>query len=265
MSKKIALSFKNFDYIYNYCKKKKIKFLLSCFGLKALNYVKKYNLDYYKIPSGEITNLPYLRFIGKYGKPIILSTGMSTLDEIKKALQVLIKSGTSRNKITVLHCNTEYPTPLKDVNLNAMITIKNKFKVKVGYSDHTLGIEVAAAAVALGATLIEKHFTLSRGQKGPDHCASLEPKELKKMVDVIRNVELAMGHAKKKPSPSEKKNISVARNSIVAACEIRKGELFSDKNLAVKRPGHGLSPMKWDKVIGRKSNKDYQSDDLIKI
>ena len=265
MIKKLSLSFNSHVKLFKYCKKKGIEYVSTPFDISSIKFLKKLEVRCFKIPSGTITNLPYLRFIGKYGKPIILSTGMSTLEEVKKALQVLIKSGTPRNKITILHCNTEYPTPLKDVNLKAMITIKNKFKVKVGYSDHTLGIEVAAAAVALGATLIEKHFTLSRGQKGPDHCASLEPKELKKMVDVIRNVELAMGHAKKKPSPSEKKNISVARNSIVAACEIRKGELFSDKNLAVKRPGHGLSPMKWDKVIGRKSNKDYQSDDLIKI
>jgi N,N'-diacetyllegionaminate synthase len=197
------------------------------------------------------------------GKPIIMSTGMATLDEVRFALKVLLGSGAEKEKITILHCNTEYPTPMEDVNLNAMLTIQDELEIAVGYSDHTLGIEIPVAAVALGACVIEKHFTLDRTLPGPDHCASLEPEELKLMVAAIRNIEKAMGDWVKKPSPSEMKNMSIARRSIVAKKPISKGELFTEKNLTVKRPGTGVSPMEWDTYIGRSADKEYQMDDLI--
>jgi N,N'-diacetyllegionaminate synthase len=219
----------------------------------------------FKIPSGEITNLPYLRHVGKYGKPVILSTGMSTLEEIEAALGILEKAGTSRERITVLHCNTEYPTPMIDVNLLAMLTIRDTFEVRVGYSDHTLGVEVAIAAVALGATVIEKHFTLDRNLPGPDHKASLEPEELKAMVIAIRNIEKAMGDGIKRPSASELKTKPVVRKSLVAACAILKGEVFSETNLIVKRPGTGLSPMRWDEVLGRKAQRGFDADELVEL
>ena len=213
----------------------------------------------WKIPSGEITNLPYLRKISEVADRIVMSTGMSNLEE---ALKILNKA---KDKITILHCNTEYPTPMKDVNLKAMNLIKEKFEVEVGYSDHTLGIEVPIAAVALGAKVIEKHFTLDKTMEGPDHKASLEPDELKKMVKCIRNIELALGEEKKEASPSEIKNKEIARKSIVAKCDIKKGEIFSEDNLTVKRPGNGVSPMEWDNVIGKIAHRDFLEDELIEL
>ena len=225
--------------------------------------LKSLNLQRYKIPSGEITNLPYLRKIGNLGKPVIISTGMSTLEEIDVALNFLLDSGMKKQNITVLHCNTEYPTPVEDVNLNAMITIREKLGVEIGYSDHTLGIDIPIAATALGATIIEKHFTLDRNLQGPDQKCSLEPNELTAMVASIRNIEKAMGNGLKRPSPSEIKNITIARKSIVAKRSIKKGEVFSKDNLTVKRPGTGVSPMSWDSYIGKVSDREYQIDEMI--
>jgi N,N'-diacetyllegionaminate synthase len=218
-----------------------------------------------KVPSGEINNVPYLRKMGANFESIILSTGMSTMEEIAFAIDTLQKKGVNKERITVLHCNTEYPTPFEDVNLAAMITIRDTFKVNVGYSDHTIGLEVPLGAITLGAVIIEKHFTLDKSMEGPDHKASLDPLELKNMVTAIRNLELAMGSDQKKPSPSEQKNIAIARRSIVAARPIKRGEIFSEENLTVKRPGTGISPMHWDNVIGQLSDKDYQTDDLISL
>jgi len=245
------------------CKRDGIKFLSTPFDLKSVDLLNDVEIPLYKIPSGEITNLPYLRYIGKFGRPVILSTGMSTLSEIGAALQVLEDAGTDLSQITVLHCNTEYPTPFGDVNLNAMLTIKSELGVDVGYSDHTLGIEVPIAAAALGAIVIEKHFTLDRSLPGPDHKASLVPHELKSMVTGIRNIERALGDGRKIPTISEKKNIPVARKSIVAAKNIKLGDVFSEKNLAVKRPGTGVSPMEWDNYIGKTALRDYIADELI--
>jgi N,N'-diacetyllegionaminate synthase len=219
----------------------------------------------FKIPSGEITNLPYLRHIGQLGKPIILSTGMATLADIEAAIDVLEQAGTARANITVLHCTTEYPTPMAEVNLRAMQSIQQAFGVAVGYSDHTVGIEVAIAAVALGATVIEKHFTLDRNLPGPDHKASLEPAELKAMVDAIRNIEMAMGDGVKRLTPSESKNKPIARKSLVAAQHIKAGDVFTSVNLCAKRPGTGISPMRWDDVLGRLSPRDFAPDELIEI
>ena len=260
--KGLELSYSQFIRLKKYCDTKDIIFMSTADEDKSANFL--YNLqDIFKIGSGEITNLPLLRYIGSFKKQLILSTGMATLVEIENALNVLEGSGTPRDQITVLHCNTEYPTPMEDVNLLAMISIRDAFGVKVGYSDHTLGIEVSVAAVALGATMIEKHFTLDRTLPGPDHAASLEPKMLKEMVTAIRNIEKAMGDGIKKPSPSETKNIPVVRKSIVAKQPIKKGEHFSENNITVKRPGTGISPMEWDKVLGKIADIEYQIDDLI--
>jgi sialic acid synthase SpsE len=218
-----------------------------------------------KIPSGELTNLPLLRYVTRLGKPVILSTGMAGLGEIEAALEIIERAGTPRSRITILHCTTEYPTPMQDVNLRAMVSLKQAFGVEVGYSDHTPGIEVSIAAVALGATVIEKHFTLDRSLPGPDHQASLEPNELKAMVDAIRNIEQALGDGIKRPSPSEQKNKPIARKSLVASRSIRAGELFSVDNLATKRPGTGISPMRWDEIIGRPSPRDFAVDELIEL
>ncbi len=245
------------------CKLRGVQFFSTGFDLESIDLLVELGLDSFKVPSGEITNLPYLRHVGQYGKPVIMSTGMATLDEIAAALNILEQAGTSRRDITVLHCNTEYPTPMTDVNLQAMLTIRDAFDVSVGYSDHTLGIEVAIAAVALGATIIEKHFTLDRNLSGPDHKASLEPKELKAMVAAIRNIEKAMGDGVKRPSSSEAKNKPIARKSLVAACSILEGEIFNENNLMAKRPGTGLSPMRWDEVLGRKASRDFAADELI--
>ncbi len=261
MVKKLELDIKTHRELIEYCKYKKIMFLSTPFDLESIDLLNDLGLEIFKIPSGEITNLPYLEKIGKLKKKVILSTGMSTLDEIEDALNILRENGTK--DITVLHCNTEYPTPMEDVNLNAMNTIKEKLDVEVGYSDHTLGIEVPIAAVSIGAKVIEKHFTLDKNMEGPDHRASLEPNELKQMVECIRNIEKAMGDGIKKPSKSEMKNIDIVRKSIVATKKIRKGEIFTEENIYIKRPGNGISPMKWYEVLGTVAKKDYDEDDLI--
>ena len=247
------------------CNARGIRFSSSGFDKESIDLLMKLGVDFFKVPSGEITNLPYLRYIGSLGREVVLSTGMANLGEIEDALNVLETAGTARSKVTVLHCNTEYPTPMGDVNLRAMLTIRDAFSVSVGYSDHTLGIEVPIAAVALGARIIEKHFTLNRKLPGPDHKASLEPDELKNMVAAIRNIEQALGDGLKRPSASEAKNISVARKSLVAARAIRAGEVFTEFNLIAKRPGTGISPMRWDEVLGRKAPRDFAVDELIEI
>jgi N,N'-diacetyllegionaminate synthase len=251
--------------LIDYCRTRGIGFFSTGFDEQSVDMLVELGLDRFKIPSGEITNLPYLRHVGHYGKPVILSTGMADLREIEMALDVLESAGTKRARITVLHCNTEYPTPMTDVNLRAMLTIRDTFGVEVGYSDHTLGIEVSIAAVALGATVIEKHFTLDRNLPGPDHKASLEPQELSAMVSAIRNIEAALGDGIKRPSPSESKNMAIARKSLVASRAIRAGEVFTASNLAIKRPGTGISPMRWDDVLGRKATRDFAKDDLIEL
>lgn len=263
MIKKLELNEVAHNELINYCKKKGVMFLSTPFDHDSIELLNKLDLEILKIPSGEITNLPYLRHIGKYNKMIIMSTGMADIDEVAAALDVLVASGTVIENITILHANTQYPTPMEDVNLNAMITIGDRFNVDYGYSDHTLGIEVDIAAVALGAKVIEKHFTLDREMTGPDHKASLEPDELQAMVNAIRNIELALGDGIKKTSNSEKSNKEIARKSIVASRNIKKGEGFTNKNLTVKRPGTGINPMRWDDVIGTKAGKDYIVDDLI--
>jgi len=263
MIKKLELNKESHEELIHYCEKKDIKFLSTAFDLDSIDLLTKLNIPIYKIPSGEITNLPYLRYIGGMGKPIIMSTGMSSLSEARDALNVLLEFGAKKNNITILHCNTEYPTPIVDVNLNAMCTLRDKLGVKIGYSDHTRGIEVSIAAVAMGATVIEKHFTLDRTLPGPDHAASLEPEELKKMVNSIRNIEKSFGTGIKTPSSSETKNISIARKSIVAKTPIKKGEKFTENNLTTKRPGTGKSPMVWDAIIGSRAEKNYNTDDLI--
>ena len=263
MLKKLELSVDDHKNLIDYCNIKGITFLSSPFDIESINLLIELNLKIFKIPSGEITNLPYLRHIGSFNKEVILSTGMSNLKEIGEALKILINAGTSKEKITVLHANTMYPTPMKDVNLMAMQTIRDKFDVSVGYSDHTLGIEVDIAAVALGATVIEKHFTLDKNMDGPDHVASLDASELKSMVAAIRNIELALGSKVKDLTDSEKPNIEIARKSIVAKTKIKKSEVFSNENLTTKRPGSGISPMKWDSIIGKFAKRDYNLDDLL--
>jgi N,N'-diacetyllegionaminate synthase len=248
-----------------YCSTRAISFFSSAFDIESLDMLAALGLDRFKIPSGEITNLPYLRHVGRFGKPLIVSTGMASMDEIGAALAVLERAGTARQLITVLHCNTQYPTPMADVNLRAMLDIRDTFDVQVGYSDHTLGMEVAIAAVGLGATVIEKHFTLDRKMSGPDHKASLEPSELAAMVAAIRNVEQALGDGVKRPSASELPNRSAARKSLVAACVIHKGERFTAANIAVKRPGTGLSPMQFDVVLGRQAPRKFLADELIEL
>lgn len=263
MLKKLELSEEDHYELIAYCRKKNIMFLSTGFDLKSIKFLENLNLNLFKIPSGEITNLPYLRAIGLQKKPIILSTGMADLKEINDAIKVLMDVGVEKGDITLLHCTSEYPTPMGDVNLNAMLTIKDFFGVNVGYSDHTLGIEIPIAAVAMGASVIEKHFTLDKMMDGPDHKASLEPNELKSMIDAIRNIERAIGNGIKEPSPSEKKNKLVIRKSIVAKTAIKKGAFFSEDNLTVKRPGNGISPMLWDQYVGTKATRDYIKDDLI--
>jgi len=263
MLMKLELSKESHFILKDYCREKGVKFLSTGFDLESLQFLYDFGLDVFKVPSGEITNLPYLRKIGGFLKPTIVSTGMANMNEIAGALNVLMEAGQSKESITVLHCNTEYPTPMKDVNLRAMQTINESFGVPIGYSDHTLGIEVPIAAVAMGAKIIEKHFTLNRQMKGPDHKASLEPDELKSMVQSIRNIEVALGNGEKVPSQSELKNKIVARKSIVALKDIKEGEFLTEENLTVKRPGNGISPMKWDEVLGTKASKNYKEDDLI--
>jgi N,N'-diacetyllegionaminate synthase len=240
-----------------------IGFISTAFDIESANMLLSFGQDIFKIPSGEITNLPYLRHIGSFGKRIILSSGMSNLQEVKDALKVLESTGISKSQIAVLHCASAYPAPVVDVNLLAMRTMKETLNVEVGYSDHTLGIEVSIAAVALGATVIEKHFTLDRNLPGPDHKASLEPDELNSMVTQIRNIEQALGDGVKRSMPSELENIDLIRRSIVAKCSIRQGEIFSELNLSVKRPGTGISPMDWDRLIGSKASRDFDADELI--
>lgn len=240
-----------------------VVFISTAFDIESANMLLSFGQDIFKIPSGEITNLPYLRQIGSFGKRVILSTGMSTLKEVKDALEVLETAGTSKSQITVLHCASSYPAPVSDVNLLAMRTMKESLNVEVGYSDHTLGTEVSIAAVALGASVIEKHFTLDRKLPGPDHKASLEPDELNSMVTQIRNIEKALGDGVKRPMPSELENIDLVRRSIVAKSSIKKGEIFSELNLSVKRPGTGISPMDWDRLIGGKAIRDFDVDELI--
>ncbi len=263
MIKKLELDVETHHELIAYCKEKNIMFLSTPFDHDSIDMLNELGLEIFKIPSGEITNLPYLRHIGSLSKEVILSTGMADIGEIEDALDVLVEAGTKKENMTVLHANTMYPTPMEDVNLKAMITIGNTFDVAFGYSDHTLGIEVDIAAVALGATVIEKHFTLDKTMEGPDHKASLEPVELMYMVQGIRNIELALGSSVKKPSASEKPNISIARKSIVAACDILQGEILTEDNLSIKRPANGINPMRWDEIIGTKAKKDYRSDELI--
>lgn len=265
MLKKLELSEKAQRELFNYCRKKKIIFISSPFDLDSIDFLDKLGLNIFKIPSGEITNLPYLKKIGRIGKKVIMSTGMADLGETEDALNILIKSGIQKEDITVLHCNTEYPTPIKDVNLSAMLTIKDALKVRVGYSDHTLGIEIPIAAASLGAEVIEKHLTLDKTMTGPDHQASLEPKEFEVMVKAIRSIEKALGKGIKVPSLSEAKNKDIARKSIVAAKNIKEGDAFTNRNITVKRPGTGISPMEWDRIIGRRAIKDFNIDDLIEI
>ncbi len=265
MVKKLEINKEDHIALIESCREHNIDFMSSPFDFKSIHLLQKLNVNCIKIPSGEITNLPYLKQIGRLGKQIIMSTGMCTMEEVRVALNILLDAGTEKNQVTIMHCNTEYPTPMEDVNLKAMLTIRDELGVKVGYSDHTLGIEVSIAAVAMGATVIEKHFTLDRNLPGPDHAASLEPNELKALVAAIRNIDKAIGDGEKKPSLSETKNISVARKSIVAMTPIKKGELFTEENLTVKRPGTGISPMEWDNIMGKSSNDNYKVDDLIKL
>ena len=264
MVKKLELTEENHFEIIKHCDNNNIEFMTSAFDLKSIELLESFNLKRIKIPSGEINNLPYLRKIKLLKMPVILSSGMSTMKEIEAAINILTENGKKNKDITVLHCNTQYPTPYVDVNLKAMNSIKKKFGVPVGYSDHTLGIEVPIAAVSLGAKVIEKHFTLDKSLKGPDHIASLNPKEFSEMVTAIRNIEKVFGSGIKKPSPSEFENIKIARKSLIAKKNIKKGEVFSEHNLTTKRPGTGISPIEWDQYIGQNSNYDYKKDDFIK-
>ncbi|EGV27989.1 N-acetylneuraminate synthase [Thiorhodococcus drewsii AZ1] len=265
MIEKLELNREQHLVIQKTCLRFGIDFLSSAFDNGSLDLLRDLNLPRFKIPSGEITNLPYLRHVGAFGKPVILSTGMSTLGDIEAAIETLEAAGTLRSQITVLHCNTEYPTPMADVNLRAMCNIREAFGVAVGYSDHTPGIEIPIAAVALGATVIEKHLTLDRNLPGPDHKASLEPDEFAAMVRAIRNIEQALGDGIKRPSPSEAKNKLIARKSLVATRAIHVGEPFTPDNVTAKRPGTGISPMRWDEVMGRIAGSDYTEDELIEF
>jgi N,N'-diacetyllegionaminate synthase len=248
-----------------HCVARGIGFFSTAFDIESIDLLVSLGQNHFKIPSGEITNLPYVRHVGHLGKNIIFSTGMATLGEIEATIDVLEWAGTSRANITVLHCTTEYPTPMRDVNLRAMQSIHAAFGVAVGYSDHTQGIEVAIAAVAMGANVIEKHFTMDRELPGPDHKASLEPDELKAMVDAIRNIETALGDGIKRVTQSEARNKSIARKSLVTTCVIKAGEVFSAQNIAAKRPGTGISPMRWDEVLGRVAPRDFSADEMIEL
>lgn len=263
MLKKLELTYDMHVELIQYCKKVGIEFLSTPFDLESIDLLEDIGMKLYKIPSGEITNLPYLRKIGRLKKTVILSSGMSTIEEIKEAVKILKESGAAG--ISVLHCNTQYPTPMEDVNLNAMNSIRKEVGISVGYSDHTEGIEVPVAAVAVGAEIIEKHFTLDKEMEGPDHKASLEPEELKAMVKAIRNIEKAMGNAEKKPTASEEDNIAAVRKSIVAKRRIKAGEILSDDNITTKRPGNGVSPMLWDRVKGTAARREYEEDELIEL
>ncbi|MFT5617440.1 MAG: N,N'-diacetyllegionaminate synthase [Arenicella sp.] len=264
MVKKLELDELTHNLLNAYCQEKNIGFLSTAFDLESADLLEKYKLPFYKIPSGEITNLPYLRKTGSFGKPIVLSTGMANMGEVEQAIDVLCEAGVKRDEITVLHCNTEYPTPMSDVNLKAMLTIKNALKVDVGYSDHTMGIEVPIAAVALGAKVIEKHFTLDRNMEGPDHKASLEPEELKSMVKSIRNIELAMsGNGLKKPSLSEEKNIIIARKSLFFNKSLKAGYTLKLSDFSTLRPASGISPMQIDDLVGRTLATDVKEGQMV--
>ncbi len=265
MLQKLELSEAQHEELIIYCMQKEVRFLSTAFDLESIEYLHSLNLGLWKIPSGEITNYPYLKKIAQYGEPVIMSTGMCSMDDVEQALNVLLKNGLTKEQISLLHCNTEYPTPMQDVNLKAMLQLRDEFGIKVGYSDHTKGIEVPIAAVALGAEVIEKHFTIDRTLPGPDHKASLEPNELKAMVDAIRNIEQALGDGKKHVSASEEKNMAIARKSIVAAKDIKKGEFLTEDNLTTKRPGSGIYPMRWEEVIGTKAIRDFKEDELVEI
>lgn len=265
MLKKLELNEMHHEELIEYCEQKGVQFLSTAFDMESIEYLHSLHLGLWKIPSGEITNYLYLKKIAQYCEPVILSTGMCEMEDVLKAVEVLCENGLSKEQITVLHCNTEYPTPMQDVNLRAMLEIKNKVKVKIGYSDHTQGYEVPIAAVALGAEVIEKHFTLDRMLPGPDHKASLEPSELKVMVNAIRNIEQALGDGEKHVSESERKNIVIARKSIVAAKFIKKGEVLTEDNLCVKRPGMGISPMCWENVIGTYAKRNFMQDEFIEL
>ncbi len=262
---KFYLEFNDYKKIKKKCKLKGIEFLSTAFDNKSLSFLKSLRPRRYKIPSGEITNMPFIKKIASFNKKIILSTGMSTENEIKKAINIIKKEGNGIKNLTLLKCTSAYPTPVKEINLKAMISMRKKFKVKVGLSDHSMGIEASIAAAAMGATIIEKHFTISRNLPGPDQKSSLEPKELKLLVKSIRNIELALGDGKIKPTKNEIKNIKVCRKSIIALKDIKQGEKFNYKNIIVKRPGTGISPMKIDKIIGYKSDYSFQKDDIIKV
>lgn len=263
MLQKVALSKSEFKQLKEYCSEVGIGFISTPFDNDSINFLEEFDMDFWKIPSGEITNLPYLEKIANTGRKVIMSTGMCEVEEILNAISVLENNGT--NDIVLLHCNTQYPTPYEDVNLKAMYAIEKATGKPVGYSDHTQGIEVPIAAVAMGAVVIEKHFTLDKGMDGPDHKASLEPDELTQMVSSIRKIEKALGDGKKEPSESEKENINVARKSIVASKTIKKGTVFSEDNITVKRPGNGISPMRWYDVIGQTAMRDYEEDEMIEL
>ena len=266
MLKKLELSPKDHEVLVSYCEKRGIKFFSTAFDFDSIDYLHSLGLGLWKIPSGEVTNYPFLKRVAAYNEKTILSTGMCEIEDVRAAVGALYKNGLTKENLILLHCNTEYPTPFEDVNLKAMDALKNEFGVEVGYSDHTKGIEVPIAAVALGATVIEKHFTLDRNMEGPDHKASLEPDELKAMVSAIRNVEKALsGDGIKHVSNSERKNIAIARKSIVASRDIKKGELLTEENLTVKRPGTGISPMIWDEVVGTKAIRDFTEEELIEV
>lgn len=264
MVKKLELNKSDHIELISHCKKAGIIFMSSPFDIESINLLNGLGLNIFKVPSGEIINLPYLRRLGSLNKRIIMSTGMANITELHAALSILKSSGTNINKISLLHTNTEYPTPFHDVNLRAIDKLKEEFGLEIGYSDHTKGIEVAIAAVALGATIIEKHFTLDTNMEGPDHIASSEPQEFKTMVKCIRNIETSLGVKEKKVTPSEMKNMMIVRKSLVAARPIKSGEIFSEENIAVKRPGFGISPMMWDTIIGEKSRFDFKTDEIIK-
>lgn len=263
MLQKLLLPYEEFRVLSEYCRRVGIQFLSTPFDIESVDFLDELGCPFWKIPSGEITNWPYLVRVAKTKKPVVLSTGMCDMSEVKECVSLLRRYGTS--EITILHCTTQYPTPYEDVNLNAMCTLQREFGCEVGYSDHTIGIEVPVAAVALGARIIEKHFTLDKNMEGPDHKASLEPAELREMVRAIRNIENALGDGEKRPAQSELKNIQVARKSIVAACDIQQGEVLTEKNITTKRPGTGINPMSWNDVLGTKAIRSFKEDELIEI